>query len=315
MPRPLYEQQLKDRSRTNEILFLSGVRRSGKSTILLFKGISECDKFYVKTHELELERDFEDFLLYGGFLKLTLLGLNGIDEERNKRAELQSYFDSILLRDIVSRYRLNNFNILKNLSIFLLSSSSSVISLSSLKAHFDLSYDIVNSYIEYLENAFMIFSIPLFKWSFKKQQANPKKIYAIDTGLINTVSFQVGKRKGGLIENVVFIELKRRLGNSVGEIYYYKTKKGYEIDFLIKESDKITHLIQVTKNVEENNNRDRELRAFAEACEELEYIKDIKLLLISFETTKPIKYKNLEIKMINIFDWLLLENDKAGDEL
>lgn len=253
-------------------------------------------------------------MLYGGFPKLALLGLNGIDEERNKRAELQSYFDSILLRDIVSRYRLNNFNILKNLSIFLLSSSSSVISLSSLKAHFDLSYDIVNSYIEYLENAFMIFSIPLFKWSFKKQQANPKKIYAIDTGLINTVSFQVGKRKGGLIENVVFIELKRRLGNSGGEIYYYKTKKGYEIDFLIKESDKITHLIQVTKNVEENN-RDRELRAFAEACEELEYIKDIKLLLISFEATKPIKYKNLEIKMINIFDWLLLENDKAGDGL
>ena len=91
-------------------------------------------------------------------------------------------------------------------------------------------------------------------------------------------------------------------------------EKGYEIDFLIKESDKITHLIQVTKNVEENN-RDRELRAFAEACEELEYIKDIKLLLISFEATKPIKYKNLEIKMINIFDWLLLENDKAGDGL
>ena len=213
-----------------------------------------------------------------------------------------------MLRDIVSRYRLNNFNILKNIAIFLLSSSPAVISLSSLKTNFNLSYDLVNNYIEYLENSFMIFRIPLFNWSFKKQQANPKKIYAIDTGFINTVSFQVGKRKGSLIENIVFLELKRRIANSGSgsEIYFYRTKKnGYEIDFLIKENDRITHLIQVTEKIGENN-KEREFRAFVETCGELEYTKDIKLLLISFDKTESINYQNFEIKIINIYEWLLL---------
>lgn len=273
---------------------------------LLFKNINNCDEFYIKTHASEIERHFEDFLIYGGFPKLALF--DEINEERNKKAELRAYFDSILLRDIVSRYRLNNFNILKNIAIFLLSSSPAVISLSSLKTNFNLSYDLVNNYIEYLENSFMIFRIPLFNWSFKKQQANPKKIYAIDTGFINTVSFQVGKRKGSLIENIVFLELKRRIANSGSgsEIYFYRTKKnGYEIDFLIKENDRITHLIQVTEKIGENN-KEREFRAFVETCGELEYTKDIKLLLISFDKTESINYQNFEIKIINIYEWLLL---------
>ena len=58
MPRPLYEQQLKDRSRTNEILFLSGVRRSGKSTILinyvkslLISGVDKKDILFVNLED------------------------------------------------------------------------------------------------------------------------------------------------------------------------------------------------------------------------------------------------------------------------
>ena len=124
----------------------------------------------------------------------------------------------------------------------------------------------------------MILSIPKFDYSLKKQIANPQKFYAIDTGFSNVVSFNISQKIGANLENIIFLELKRR-GK---EIYYYKTEKGREVDFLIENED-FTELIQVSVTLENEETRYRELRVFSEAKKELR--GDIKAMLIIFDSS------------------------------
>jgi len=263
---------------------------------LLFNGIKVEKPYDLITHQLEIERHFENYMLYGGFPKVVLT-----QDKALKEAELKSYFDSILLRDIVARYKLDNFRALEQLSILLLSSISNPISITKIKNRLNVSYDLASRYMEYLENAYMIYTVPLFDWSLQKQYVNPKKIYSIDTGLSKRVSFEVGKRIGDMIENIVFLELKRRYD----EIYYFKTAQGYEVDFLIKEYEKITHLVQVSLTLSNEKTKKRELRSLVKTAKELCKTDDVKLLLLTMDTTKEEILEDKTIKVINILEWLL----------
>ncbi len=263
---------------------------------LKFKNINVSSSFDIISQKNQLEKLFEEFVYYGGFPKVVL-----IDDNEIKNEELKIYFDSILLRDIVARYNLDNFRALEQISVILLSSIANPISISSLKKSLKISYDLVNNYIDYLENAYLIFRIPLFSWSYRKQQANPKKVYSIDTGLARNVCFQIGKKKGDFLENIVFLELRRKFN----EIYYFKTSQGYEVDFLIKEKEKIIYLIQVSLTLKDEKVKKREIRSLLKAKKELEYTDDTKLMIITTDESKVEKVENVEIEIVNVIEWLL----------
>jgi predicted AAA+ superfamily ATPase len=158
-----------------------------------------------------------------------------------------------------------------------------------------------NRYVEYLENTFMVQSIPMFDCSLKKQFSNPKKVYSIDTGLSKRVSFEVGQRMGDLLENIVYLELKRRFE----EIYYFKTAQNYEVDFLVKEREKITHLIQVSWTLEDEKTKKRELRALAKSAVELKHTSETKLMLLTMDESSSIEIDGVEIEILNVLEWLL----------
>ncbi|MEA2018002.1 MAG: hypothetical protein U9N59_06105 [Campylobacterota bacterium] len=134
-----------------------------------------------------------------------------------KKDTLKIYYDSILLKDIVARYSLKNYQVLNELSLFLLSNNSTINAYNRLKNNFKTSFDTIRDYMEYLFNSYMILSINKFDYSYKKQIANPKKIYAIDVGFSNQVSFNISKKIGQNIENIVFLSLRRE----TKDIYYY----------------------------------------------------------------------------------------------
>ena len=266
---------------------------------LLFNNLVVEKSYDLISKKIEIERYFEQFMLYGGFPKVVLT-----EDVALKEFELKSYFDSILLRDIVARYKLDNFRILEHLSIFLLSSISNAISITKVKNRLGVSHDLASRYMEYLENTYMIQSIPLFDWSLQKQYVNPKKIYSIDTGLSKRVSFEVGKRIGDMLENIVYLELNRRHS----EIYYFKTAQGYEVDFLIKEYEKITHLVQVSKTLQDKKTKKRELRALVKASDELKHSKNINLLLLTMAESCTETIDDKTIKIVNIIEWLLFDD-------
>ena len=266
---------------------------------LLFNNLVVEKSYDLISKKIEIERYFEQFMLYGGFPKVVLT-----EDVALKEFELKSYFDSILLRDIVARYKLDNFRILEHLSIFLLSSISNAISITKVKNRLGVSHDLASRYMEYLENTYMIQSVPLFDWSLQKQYVNPKKIYSIDTGLSKRVSFEVGKRIGDMLENIVYLELNRRHS----EIYYFKTAQGYEVDFLIKEYEKITHLVQVSKTLQDKKTKKRELRALVKASDELKHSKNINLLLLTMDESCTETIDDKTIKIVNIIEWLLFDD-------
>ncbi len=261
---------------------------------LSFKGVKLSNKFDYITQKLEIERLFEEYMNYGGFPKVVLT-----EDMELKNAELKSYFDSILLRDIVARYKLDNFSVLEKLSVILLSNISNLTSNNKLKNILQVSYETIEKYFEYLQNAFLIYSVPKFDWSLRKQMVSPKKIYSIDTGLSKRISFEVGRKKGDLLENTVFLELKRRYE----DIYYYKTKESYEVDFLIKKQEKIEKLIQVSLNLNDEKTKKREIRALLKAKKELNC--DCELMVLTLDGSEILNIDNEKIEVLNVTQWML----------
>ena len=263
---------------------------------LAFSNVLVDSPYALLTQKNNIEKKFEEFMNYGGFPQVVLT-----QDVDLKEAELKSYFDSILLRDIVARYKLDNFRNLEQLSILLLSSIANPMSVTKVSKKLGVSFDLANRYFEYLENTYMIQTLALFDWSLQKQFTNPRKVYSIDTGLSKRVSFEVGKRKGDLLENIVYLELKR----SFDELYYFKTKQGYEVDFLVKQREKVTHLVQVSVTLEDEKTRKRELRALVKASQELKYTEDMRLWLITMDESSVEILDGFEVELFNVLEWLL----------
>ena len=101
----------------------------------------------------------------------------------------------------------------------------------SLRNSLKLSYDTIKDYLSYYTEAFLFFSVDHFSYSFKEQKTLPSKIYCIDNGLRNAVSFTFSKDEGRLAENLVFVELMR----SRKDVFFWKGKG--EVDFIIKNKD------------------------------------------------------------------------------
>ena len=180
------------------------------------------------------------------------------------------------------------------MSFYLFSNYGSEISYKKLKVMLDISINTVKNYISYMENSYLVFTIPKYDYSVKKQIYSPKKVYVIDTGLINLVSFKFLRDYGKLLENLVFIELKRRYQ----DIYYHKKKQ--ECDFIILENGSVTCAIQVTADLK--NNKTREFGGLLEAL--TMYNLDRGLILTDDEEFEDTS-ENKKIKVMPVWKWLL----------
>lgn len=244
----------------------------------------------------QVDRLFRRFVEQGGFPKLI-----EITDAETRRDTLKAYYDSILLRDIIARHKIVNHRALEELTVFLLSNIASSNSTNKLKNDLGISFDSVRDYTHYLEQACLIFQLPRFAWSVKRQIVNPRKFYSVDTGLSNRVSFQVGARRAQNLENIVFIELLRRKR----EIYYYKTSKDLEIDFVVKQGARIVELIQVCHDLEAAKTRQREFEAFEKAEAEIGGSQPIRKTLLTFEAYEGNDRAGQGVDVQNVIDWLL----------
>ena len=104
--------------------------------------------------------------------------------------------------------------------------------------------------MDHLENSYLIFTTPKYDYSIKKQIYSPKKVYVIDPDLINLISFKFSKDHGKLLENIVFLELRR----IHSDIYYHRDKHG--CDRIIQDNGHIINAIQVTATLNGNSKRE-----------------------------------------------------------
>ena len=161
-----------------------------------------------------------------GFLRLSLQKKNQI---------LLNYFEDILNKDIIKRFKIRKIEQLNNLAEFYLSNISSLVTFSSLEKSLKFSADTIEKFSGYLEDAYILFFLKRFSFKIKEQQKSPRKVYAVDTGLANTIGFRFTQNLGRLAENLVFLELKRKeILQPQLELYYWKDVHHREVDFLIK---------------------------------------------------------------------------------
>ncbi len=108
------------------------------------------------------------------------------------------------------RYRLDDVTAIRELAFYLISNPTSLISFNKLKDQFRLgNVNTIKNYIGYMENSWLVFTLNVYDYSVKRQQIAPEKIYCIDTGFVNKVGFGFSPNTGKLLENSVFLAVRR----------------------------------------------------------------------------------------------------------
>src|SRR3989344_3380488 len=245
---------------------------------------------------IELKKLFSLFVVNGGYPAL-------ISQNLQKESILQSYYESMIFKDIIERYRVEDVNKLKALANLLFESVSKEMSYNKLanklnSIGFKISKNTVIEHLSYFEDAYLFFQNLKYEYSLAKQLGSIKKIYCIDNGLLNTVSFKFSDDFGKLLENLVFIELRRRNER----ICYFR--KNYECDFLIVRKNKVSSAIQITKKLDDDNEK-REINGLLEVMNEYK-LKEGIILTEDQEEERIIEDK--KIRIIPIWKWLLIES-------
>ena len=239
----------------------------------------------------QLQKWLNEYLAFGGIpdaLKYPDLAFH------------KTLYDDVLYRDIATRYGIENVKELKELALYLMSNTSSLVSFNKLKQLLKLgSVNTVKKYIDYLENSWLFFVVNKYAHSVKEQQIASKKIYSVDTGLARSVGFSFSENKGHLMENLVFLELKRR----GYDIYYYKTSQEHEVDFFLP---KERTLIQVAQKISTAEAKEREFRALVEAKEEQ---PSSGVLLVITEGDKGVfEWGGVPVVAVPLYEWLLAQS-------
>jgi len=230
---------------------------------------------------------FGDYLYKGGFPEYL---------KKENPTILHELLYDIVAKDIAVRFGIKNTNVLNKLLVYLISNVGKEFSYNSIKKMFYIkSVQSIIDYISYFENAYLIFTIPSFSYSYKQQQVNPKKIYSIDNGFSFNNSVSFSKDKGKMLENLVFLELRQKFR----EIFYFK--KINECDFIVKQKEKIICAIQVCFDLNEEN-KNREMNGLLTVLKEFN-LKEGLILTYNQKDNFLIDGKKIIIKPV--WEWLM----------
>ncbi len=230
---------------------------------------------------------FEEYFYKGGFPEYL---------KKENPSILHELLSDVVMKDIAIRFGIKNTSILNKIAIYLISNVGKEFSYNSIKKTFEIkSVQSIIDYISYFEDAYLVFSIPRFSYSYKKQQVNPKKIYSIDNGFSYNNSASFSKDSGKMLENAVFLGLRRRFK----DIFYFQEKG--ECDFVIKEKEKITNAIQVCFDLNEET-KNREINGLVSALKEFKLKEG---LILTYNQDDEFFVEDKKITVKPVWKWLL----------
>lgn len=210
-----------------------------------------------------LQKDLRTYLRAGGFPEAQDLS------HRDRLDLLQTHVDVTLLRDVVERHSIASPSALRWMTRQLLGNPAGAFSVhrfyKDLKAQrTPVSKDSLHEYLDHLEDAFLLHTIPVATTSERRRMVNPRKAFPVDPGLIPVFDRSGRENVGHALETVVLLVLKRR----GADVSYVKTDSGFEVDFLARFPDGTEQLLQVCADITSAETLDREARALTEAARE-----------------------------------------------
>ena len=236
----------------------------------------------------ELKKWFNMYFQLGGFPAFL---------QSENRLYLKSLFESILYRDIIVRNGLTSEREMLELVYYLSSNVAKPASYNSLKNVINVKNPTtVKNYLEFIQYTYLLFQVNKYDASLKTQLHNPRKIYFIDVALIRELGFHTSEDNGRILENLVFLEFKRR-----GKTLFYHREK-HECDFVLKEKNRITHAIQVTWSMYNEDTRKREINGLLEAIEMYGLSEG---LILTESEEDEISVNNSRVQVKPVWKWLL----------
>jgi predicted AAA+ superfamily ATPase len=269
---------------------------------LRFKGMNENPSLLDRS---EYEKAFDEYLVSGGFPEAVMQ-----DEPSVRLGLLQSYLDSVVLRDVLERYSLSNVRGVKELARTLLVNNGNLVSVKRLSdqlagRNITMSREMTGQVCAHFEDAFLVFFVPLYAYGLQKVRVNPQKVYAVDPGLAFALSAAPSENLGQRFEDAVYLELRRKnpLFRS-GGISYYLTESRREVDFILGDpaQKQPKALYQVCASLKKAETRERELGALTEAMRELKLRKGT---IITLYEQESIKSAEGTVKVIPAWKWFL----------
>ena len=241
---------------------------------------------------LAVVRRFAEYFRQGGFAESF--------DKADKREWLTSLYQKILMGDIVERNKIRNPRIFRLLARKLAESVMQPTTLKRLehiiKSTGDsISPTVLKDYLDYMEDAFLIFSIPNLVSPLSEQQTIVKRYFA-DNGILSLFLMD-GETK--LLENIVAIHLHKQYSNTADELRLFYYSKGVEVDFCIPETNTA---IQVSYSLDDSTTYEREVGGLVRF---LKNYKQYHGIIVSLDTERQIIEDGVTIEVVPIWKWLL----------
>ena len=263
-----------------------------------FSNIYLKERLDIVSKKHKILNAFKEYIEFGGFPEVIL--------SDNKKTILAQYFQDIIGKDILKRYKVRREDKLNALAKFYLSNISNPITFRKIEKFLNIPLLTVEMFSEYMQSAYLIFLLRRFSFSVKEQDNSPKKVYCYDVGLANALGFRFSKNIGRLYENIVALQLKKKMSQDKGlEVFYWQSRDGKEADFVIKKGLEVHDVIQVCFDISEFQVKDREVKGLLKALVEFRLKKGI---VITEDYSSEEKIKDKIISYIPLWRWLLQNN-------
>lgn len=251
------------------------------------------EEFTEYTNQPMSKDSLADYLYTGGFPEYVKQRIEDI---------LHYVLEDILLRDIAIRHNIRDVNNLQKLALYLISNVGKPFSANRLKSMIGIgSTSTVTEYLSHLEDSYLLQSIPKFDYSLRKQAVNPRKVYAIDTGLVKVNSSSFSKDDGRLLENLIYTHLRRLYR----QIYYFSER--HECDFVIFDRTDIQAAIQVCYTLTQDN-LEREMNGLLEA---MRFFGLREGFIVTFSQTDRFIEDDMTIHVVPAHDYLATDGSTA----
>lgn len=241
----------------------------------------------------EINHALKQYLTWGSYPQITLT-----HDEQKKELLLKGYFDDILLKDIAMRHEIRDLNTLRNLALHLFAQTASLITYKRLSKLFGVSEKLVSNYCRFIQEAFLLDFLPFYSVKVAERNRNPIKVHVNDFGMRKLMSLLHSPDYGRIAETAIFKALSM---NPKNEIYYWKGKG--EVDFLVKQNNEVSQLIQVVyEGLDVPGIMQREIASLREAGEKF---KTAEKLLIVGNTSSNFMFSEKDIHLIPLWKFLL----------
>jgi len=238
----------------------------------------------------------EDYFHYGGYPEI-------INNRDITESYLKTLFDSIIMKDIVRRYKVRKVEELYQFATYMISIFTSPFTYSSITEELGLSSKTtVQKFCTYLKNCYLFFYLPRYNHKLKLMQKAPQKVYIVDNGFLSSSAFQISENKGRLLENLVLLEFIRRKYEIGKNLFYYRNQSDKEVDFVVRENNIVRQLVQVCWDMSNPKTQKREIGSLM-AC-----AKDFpngELFVITWNEQKEITMNAKIIHVVPYYKWCL----------